>query len=247
MGARPTATAPIFKAGLAALLLLTAACSDAQTSEATLIAKLETLAARGNGEAVYHLAMAHHLGMGIPQDKAKALAEFRRAAELGDPLGAYKLGCYYDGQGEGLVQNDAALALKHKLVAAQAGYALAQTDVASLYARAGDMMQARSWLERAAKQGWSDAFMGMASVNNGENGLPRDPVLVAAYFRLFLDREGGGADQAKWLADYEAKMTPEERGKAAEIVRGYRPAPTALTLKGLSGARAAEALVASQP
>lgn len=233
----------ILAAGLLALTPL-AACGPAQAE--ALIPALEKLAAANNAEAIYHLGMAWQTGAGMAQDRAKALDAFRRAAALGDPLAAYKLGCYYDGQGEGLVTADPAIALRHKLVAAEAGYALAQQDVGALYIREGDIANGLAWLGKAAAQGWSGALMTYASVHNGTAGVPRDPVKTAAYFRLFLDRTGQSARQKDWLTAFEAKLTPEQREHATAIVRAYRPAPTPLTIKGLSGQRAAQALVAAR-
>lgn len=213
------------------------------------VAALERLAAAGHAEALYHLGMAWHTGSGVAQDKAKALDAFRRAAELGDPLAAYKLGCYYDGQGDGLVQDDETIAYYFKSIAAEAGYALAQTDLADLDIRRGDMVGARDWLARAAAQGWPGGLLGYASVHNladGERrGVPRDRVKTAAYFRLFTQAVDASQKQLDWLAAFERKMSRAEREQAAAIVDAYRPARTELTAKGLSGSRAADALVAA--
>jgi len=239
--------APLRKA-LLAMLLMIPGNGQAQKPEGATTIKLRRLAESGNAEATYHLGMAHHVGLGAARDKRQALAEFRKAADLGDPLAAYKLGCYYDGQGDGLVKDDPALALQYKLIAAHAGYALAQQDVASLYARKGEFETARDWLNKAADQGWGDALAGMASVHNGKNGLPRDPVIMHAYFQLFLARNDGSSEaQRQWLADLEKEMSADERDRADAIVRDFKPVPTALTVKGLSGSEAAEKLVASLP
>src|SRR3954470_9664532 len=104
----------------AAMLLILSACGNAQP-KANLITSLERLAASNNAEAIYHLGMAYHTGTGVPKDHVKALAAFRRAASLGDVLASYKLGCYYDGQGGELVEANPDLALRYKLIAAQAG------------------------------------------------------------------------------------------------------------------------------
>lgn len=231
----------------AAVLLATlSAPACAQADQSDLIGSLERLADKGNAEALYHLGMAYHTGSGVPEDHAKALAAFRKAA-LGDPLAAYKLGCYFDGQGEGLVEPDPAQALKYKLVAAQAGYALAQQDVSALYAQNGDITTALSWLERSAAQGWSGGLMTLASVYNGAPGVTRDAAKTDAYFRLFLAREDASDEQRAWLENFEKKLSPDERRRAAEIVRIYQPAPSALTIKALSGQRAAQALINAKP
>ncbi|MBT2189212.1 tetratricopeptide repeat protein [Sphingobium nicotianae] len=260
------ARVPLF-AALAAAGLLLADCGGANAAQdnqdkpaaqaaaqngaaapdpAALVAALEKMAAAGNGEASYHLGMAYHLGNGVPQDKAKALDAFRKSAELGDPLGAYKLGCYYDGQGEGLVKEDDALALKYKLVAAEAGYALAQQDVGILYGEKSDFNTALGWIAQAAAQGWPDALRIYASIHNGAAGIPKDAATTDAYFTLALRMtDGGDAKQRAWLTAFEAKMSAQDKARADQLVAGYRPAPTALTRKALAGQRAAEELVAA--
>ena len=232
--------APIAAAALAAIP------AGAQPQQSALIASLQRLADQGNAEALYHLGMAYHTGSGVTQNQAKALAAFRKAAELGDPLAAYKLGCYYDGQGGGLVENDAEQALKYKLIAAEAGYALAQQDIGALYAQKGDIPIALGWIEKSAAQGWSGALMTLASVYNGAPGVTRDPVKTAAYFRLFMDRSESSDKQRAWLAEFETKLSPNDRTRAAQIVQQYKPIPTALTVKALAGQRAAEILVDSK-
>lgn len=211
-----------------------------------LVSSLERLAAQGNGEATYHLGMMYHTGSGVPEDHSKAFAAFQKAAALGDPLAAYKVGCYFAGQGEGVVEDDLTNALKYKLVAAEAGYALAQQDVAAIYARSGDMQAALKWLERSAAQGWEGGLASLAAVYNGAPGVERDPAKVAGYFRLFLARVKSVPKQSDWLSTFEKTLTPEEEMRAAEIVRTYRPQPTELTLKALSGQRAAVALVSRE-
>jgi len=223
-------------------LLVLSACGNAQPSE-DLIPKLERLATSNNPEAIYHLGMAYQTGAGLPKDPVKALEAFRRAASLGDVLASYKLGCYYDGQGGDLVDVNPDIAMRYKLVAAEAGYALAQQDVAALYAAKGEIATALAWLEKAAAQGWADALATYASVYNGAPGVPPDRVKTAAYFQLFLDRADASDEQRRWLKEFEQRMSPDERKLALEIVHSYRPAPTPLTIKALSGQRAALELV----
>jgi len=228
--------------GLALVSWALSSCGNAQASQ-TLIPALEKLAAQDNAEAVYHLGMAYQTGAGLPKDSSKAFEAFRRAAELGDVLASYKLGCFYDGQGAGLVQDDPELALRYKLVAAEAGYALAQQDVAALYAAREEFESAVSWLENAMEQGWPDALATYASVHNGANGIEPDPVKAAAYFRIYIDRTDGSVQQREWLSDFERKLSPDEKRRVEEVVDSYRAAPNAITVRALSGQRAAEALI----
>lgn len=227
----------------AALALLTLpSCGNAQPP-GDLIPALERLAETDNAEAIYHLGMAYQTGAGVPKDSKKALEAFRRATGLGDVLASYKLGCFYAGQEGDLIETDPELALRHKLVAARAGYALAQQDVAALYAAQGDIPTALSWLEKAAQQGWPDALMTYASVHNGAPGIAPDAAKTAAYFRLFLERADASEKQRQWLRDFEKRLSNEQRQRADEIARSYRPAPSPLTMKALSGQRAAVQLV----
>lgn len=226
----------------AAVTLVLTGCGNAK--EASIVPSLERLASAGNAEALYHLGMAYQTGTGTAEDPAKALDAFRKAAAMGEPLASYKLGCYYDGQGAGMIAPDAGQALRYKLIAAQAGYALAQQDVAALYARAGDVQTGLAWLEKSAAQGWSGGLMTMASVYNGAPGVEPDAAKTAGYFKLFLAHSDPSEAQRNWLAKFEKGLTFDDKKRAEALVRGFESKPTQLTLKALSGQRAAEALVA---
>jgi TPR repeat protein len=232
-----------FIAKLIAITALLIASSYGNAQDTDLIRSLERLAKANNAEAIYHLGMAYQTGSGITEDHAKAFDAFRKAAALGDPLASYKVGCYYAGQGEGLVPFDAKLALQYKLVAAKAGYALAEQDVGVLYAERAEIPAGLTWLEKSAAQGWSGGLMTLASVYNGAAGITPDAAKTAAYFRLFLARSHANAKQTEWLNNFEKQLSPGEKKRAEDIVRSYHAAPTSLTLKGLSGQRAAQALI----
>lgn len=232
---------------LVPLGLLLAAPALAQDKDAALTARLETLAAQGNAEAAYHAGMAYHLGLnGAAKDPKKAFDYFKQSADGGDPLGAYKLGCFYDGQGEGVVTDDAELALQHKLVAAKAGYSLAQHDVAKLLYAKGETDQAVEWLIASAKQGYKESLQALAALYSGEGKLPKDMGKSFAYLAL---TQGGSADKApekarKLLEDVRAKLTPAEKSEADAIIAAWKFKPTILTMHALAGQRSAKALLA---
>lgn len=221
----------------AALMAMTAFPASSQDSN---VAALQKLADANNPEALYFLGMSFHLGIGVPQDHAKAFRLFERATKLGDPLAAYKLGCYFDGQGAGVVATDVARALDYKLIAAKAGYALAEQDVAGLLADSGRIAESIPWLERAAAQGWPDSLFSYAAINNGYADIPPDRIKAAAYFRLY---ERARPTHLPEHDAVERTLTDTERAAVQQLVDAYRPKPTALTLKGLSGQRAAMALI----
>lgn len=226
-----------------AALIGIAACSNAQSPD-DLIPRLEQLASHGNGEALYHLGMSYWTGTGVKKDVPKAVGYFEHATAAGDPLGAYKLGCLYNGQ-DNVLDRDPVKALKYKLVAAEAGYALAQQDVAALFAEQENIAAALGWIEKAARQGTSGALMTYASIYNGAPGVTPDPVKTAAYFRIYVDRTDADEKQRAWLRSFERKLSNEQRKQVSAIVAAYRPMPTPLTLKALRGAEVAKDLVGS--
>ena len=233
-----TRTTPI--ASILVAILLICCAPDASASERS--DALEDLAAEQNPKALYHLGMMYLTGTDVAQDQRRAVTYFKRAHDLGDPLSSYKLGCFFDGQYE-LHEVDLDRALALKLIAARAGYALAQQDVARLYANRGQTEIALEWLKRAADQGTSDALATYASVYNGAAGVEKDPVKTAAYFRLYLQRTEPSEKQIAWLETFEDKLTPEQKEQVSTIVRTYRSRPTELTLEALSGLDAADLLV----
>jgi hypothetical protein len=237
-----------FLPALLPLALLVAA--PAVAAPENLVPRLEALAASGSGEAAYHLGMIHHMGLaGVPKNPAKALAQFKLAAERGDPLGAYKLGCFYAGQGEGVVRRDPKLALRWKLVAAEAGYALAQEEVSELYAGVGEYAKGSVWLQAAARQGSPRALMTLGVLYDPQTadlGVGKDPVKSFGYYSLFFNK----MDQpellpaAKALKDEAVKrMTEAELEQAEAMIAAWQDQPTPLTVKARLGLEAAERLL----
>jgi len=193
-----------------AALALALAAMPLSAQPSALPARLEALAAQGNAEADYHLGMLYHLGLeGVAVDHRRALDHFRRAASGGDPLGAYKLGCYYAGQAPDAQAPDEALALRYKLVAAEAGYVLAQRDVAAIYAHRGDRAQALRWYEAAARQGdWTALFMASFQA-------PRGSPRTWLFFRV-MDQTLAGLEQQ--MPRDEAAQSRNARAQLRRII-----------------------------
>ncbi|MBR0991538.1 sel1 repeat family protein [Bradyrhizobium japonicum] len=127
----------------------------ARADDAGTFNAMVTLAHQGDAEAQYHVGMMYNNGIGTQQDRSQAFAWFQKSAAANEPLGAYKLGCYFDGQGAGIVAADADQALKYKLVSARAGYARAQHDVALLYDRQGNPEEEVEMVENGRRSGTS--------------------------------------------------------------------------------------------
>ncbi len=156
----------------------------ANANEADTFVAMVALANKGDAEAQYHVGMMHNNGIGTPRDIGKAFEWFKKATASNDPLGAYKLGCYYDGQGAGVVASDANEALKYKLVAAKAGYVLAQHDVALLYERQENPEEAAKWWKMAGDQGYPKALYNLSGSYFQGKGVPKDLALAYAYYKL---------------------------------------------------------------
>lgn len=218
-------------------------CAAAPLDRAILAGQLAALSEKGNAEATYHLAMMKRLGIGGPEDDKAAFELFRKAAEAGDPLAAYKLGDYYAKADNGQVEPDKAEALRLKTIAAEAGYSLAQYDVARLHFEANEIDLALEWLLRAAQQGQPDALRALASLHNSD-AIPKDAARTYAYYTLFLARLAAPTDKQKvFLTEFAAKMSEEDKARGEKIIADWHAEVSALTAKAQSGLRAAEALV----
>ena len=215
--------------------LFLAACAQAQAAE--LAQKLEEAARSGDGEASYHLGMIYNNGIGVKQDAKRAFAHFNRAAEAGDPLGAYKVGCYYAGQFQGIVAVDHEQALRHKLKAAEAGYQLAQLDVAIIYARRKSYGPALEWFEAAAKQGDAQALYNLSVFyKDGLGAAPSRPKMHAFFRLAHIAARGNVSEGAqKQLDEIAAAMNPEERAEAERIGASWVTGPTPLTRLAAAG------------
>jgi uncharacterized protein len=215
--------------------------SHARADDAELFTAMLALANTGDAEAEYHVGMMHNNGIGTAKDPAQAFQWFQKSAAAHDPLGSYKLGCYYDGQFAGVVETDATEALKYKLVAAEAGYSLAQHDVALLYYRQGKMDEAVKWMTVAGNQGYDGALLKLSTLYSDGKIAPQDRSLAFAYFKLALIMSQRELDpQAKAILDeMSIPMSDAEIEKAQKMVAEWSPQPTALTVKAGNGITAA--------
>lgn len=230
----------------AALVVGQARAQDTDISD-TLIAQLKSMAEDDNAEAMYHLGMLYNNGVGVPRSSSKALAYFRRAAEKGDALGQYKLGCYLVGQfgqidGLQLSKDEG---IKYKQLAAEAGYALAQYDVAGFRFSQKQWESALEWLTRAAKQGYRPAMVALAGVYSDKQTPVYDPVSAWQYFLLLPE-----STESEWLQarrdTAEAELSAEQKQQAADKKSAMLFSPTPLTLKAQAGLDRARSLVKQQ-
>ena len=216
---------------------LLAFAMPARAGDADTFKAMVALADKGNAEAQYHVGMMHNNGIGTPQDPKQAFEWFQKATVSNDPLGAYKLGCYYAGQFAGVVPTDSNEALKYKLVAAKAGYALAQQDVANHYDRQGNPDEALKWWKAAADQGYPGALFSLSMAHSAGKGTPKDMSLSYAYFKL------SKVAPKKNVNEFAGMLSKPELEKAEKLVSEWKEQPTALTLKAKMGVSAADELL----
>jgi uncharacterized protein len=181
-----------------------------------------TLANKGDAEAQYHVGMMYNNGIGTAKDPKQAFGWFEKSAAGNDPLGAFKL--------------------KYKLVAAKAGYSLAQHDVAVHYARQGNFAEAVKWLQLASDQGYDSSLWGLSSSYHDGKGVPQDLPRAYAYFSLALIMSGvETTDKSKALLnEMSARMSDADMQKAQKLIVDWKAQPTALTMKAKNGITEAE-------
>lgn len=121
-------------------------------SPEVMFKRLSALSSTSNADVKYNIGMFLNNGIGTSRNNKAAFQYFSEAADAGNELAAYKVGCYFAGQFPGTVPTDMASALKFKLRAAEAGYDLAQYDAGLTLWKKGETEHALIWLERASRQ-----------------------------------------------------------------------------------------------
>jgi TPR repeat protein len=223
-----------------------------------LFEELRTIGEQGNAEAKYYVGMMLNNGVGVDRDLPKAFEWFQSAAAGGDPLAAYKVGCFFGGQFQGVVSIDQQESLKYKLIAAEAGYSIAQNDVGILYYKDKQFDKALRWWKLSAEQGFHQALFTLSNLYREGKAVPQNSSLAYAYFRLgqsmlkstfspdqikqvgedrFLSKEAQAhLDQLKWA------LSEDQLKKAEEMIASWKPTPTELTIKARSGLAAGKKL-----
>ena len=218
---------------------------DKSPDKIALFTAIEKLAQAGNPEAQYHLGMMYNNGLGTDKDPRKAIEWFRKAADAGEPLAAYKVGCYFAGQFPGVVKSDPAEALANKLKAADQGYSFAQSDVGHIYFEQGNFAEAVKWWKLAAEQGYPQALGDLSVAYHLGKIVPEDKTLAYSYFVLATSNSGSEMNP-DYKASYDemaSTMTPEELRRAEKAISEWKPNPSPLTRRAMSGLEDAQKLV----
>ncbi len=244
---------------LLAICFSIASVHAAELAADSMASKVVTIAAGEPGAATslsgaqlaelqYHAGMLFNNGIsGAKKDPAQALFWFQKSAAAGHPLGAYKLGCYYAGQFPGVIATDDAQALHFKGIAAEAGYSLAQHDVALLYQKQGDWRRALSWYQKAADQGLFPAVIRMAwlaySQPEADKQLAYQYLLIAQ--SLQPDQTKAKPEFMQALDDLQARLSDSQKAAAQQAARQWRAAPAALSVEAAQGVQRLSELMRS--
>ncbi|MCP5380969.1 MAG: sel1 repeat family protein [Kordiimonadaceae bacterium] len=204
-----------------------------------LFNKLSEMASEGDGEAQYHLGMLYNNGIGTSKDIDKAYYWFKKSTEANDPLGAYKLGCYFAGQAGDVVEYDAKKALKYKLIAADAGYSYAQHDVALYYLQYGENDKAIEYITKSAHQGFRNAFEVLANLNYEGTIIPKNLLQAHSYILLsMMAGDGRPSQQAvAFMKIIEQELTQAQINKSIENADKWQIEMSPLTLTAKLGLR----------
>lgn len=215
-----------------------------ELSREAMFKQLATLASTDNADVKYNLGMFYNNGIGTQRDNQAAFHYFLDAAETGNLLAAYKVGCYYAGQFPGVVPIDLQTSIKYKLRAAEAGYDLAQHDVGLYFSKAGELAEALLWWEKASRQGHGPSTAYLAQYFSSIDS--KDKVKELALMLVLKEQmRTTSKELTDKLAGAEAMLSMDEKMQAERIKATWLTAPTSLTIAGRAGISVVPALLQS--
>lgn len=211
----------------------TSSTADAASPEA-MFGRLSALADTGNADVLYNLGMFYNNGIGTQRDNQAAFRLFTRAAQGGNLLAAFKVGCYYAGQFKGIVVTDPKLAFDYELRAAEGGYDLAQNAVANQLYRQGRFAEALAWWEKASRQGDAASTNYLAYyLSRADDG---DKAKAVALMRILKTQMAHASETlAAKMAAMEATLSGDQEREAKRIEASWMTGPTPLTLTARAG------------
>lgn len=235
------------RAGFTSIILVLFLSACTKVSNRLLYEELSKLAEQGDSEAQYYVGMMLNNGLGVSRDLPRAFEWFQKSAAAGDPLAAYKVGCFWGGQFPDVVPIDKQKSLEYKLIAAKAGYDLAQHDVALWYYQKEKSDEVLRWLKRSAEQGSERALFALSSLYREGKIVPQDSVLAYIYLMLGKaeSRRPFPKEGQAILDQLRSSLSLEQLEAAEDAIAAWKPEPTALTMKARSGVEAAKRLAAS--
>ena len=184
---------------------------------------LRQAASRGDGKALYLIAVRYLKGMGLPRDAARAFHWFKLAAEEGVVPAMYRLGAMYE-KGIG-TQKDLHKARTWYERAAGRGNVRAMHNLGVLLASGllgtRDMGQAAHWFRKAAQYGVRDSQFNLAVLYHRGQGVPRN--LAEAWFWYAVAARKGDAAAARQARELAAYLGPQRLAAQRKKLESFRP------------------------
>ena len=130
-----------------------------------------------SGSAQFYLGVMYDNGQGVPQNYARAVKWYRKAAKKEYAKAQNNLGVMYD-NGQGVPQ-DYAKAVQWYRKAAKQGNVKAQHNLGVIYGKGQgvprDYAEAVQWYRKAAKQGYANAQFNLGVMYQKGLGVGKDP------------------------------------------------------------------------
>ncbi len=140
----------------------------------------EYAGAHGHNIAIYALGYLHLIGMGVPEEPAKAIALFENAAAKGDPYAMNSLGrAYRDGTG---VAADREKAIGWFLKAAALGHSFAYNNLGYMLAQSGEAERALPLFQASAESGDVYGYNNMGYAYQNGFGVEPDIQKAIAWY-----------------------------------------------------------------
>ena len=151
----------------------------------------QKLTDQGDVRAKYLLGDMYAKGIGVPQDKAKALYWFRSAADQEYDSAQFMLGDMYAAS-DGVPQ-DKVLAAEWFRKAAEQGHGEARFRLGGMYAKGDgvpqDKAEAACWYRKAALRGHDEAAFELGSMYAAGDGVPQDKAEAACWYRKAAEQK----------------------------------------------------------
>lgn len=151
----------------------------------TALREWQPLAEKGNAAAQYMLGEFYRIGLGMPQDHAKAVIWLRKAADQGNADAQFSLGGMYS-NGFGVRQDNTETAVWYRKAAEQ-GLARAQSNLGWMYTYGigvpKDEKLAVAWTRKAAEQGDASAQATLGTMYRDGAGVPQDFANAVTWYR----------------------------------------------------------------
>jgi TPR repeat protein len=178
------------------------------------------LAEQGEAYAQYNLGIMYENGEGVPEDDAKAVKWYRKAADQGYANAQYNLALMYDSS-EGVPENDAeavkwyrkaAEAIKWYRQAADQLHAKAQYNLALMYDNGEGVpendAEAVKWYRKAADQGSANAQANLGVLYYLGDGVPQN--FIRSYVWMSMAKAQGNKSATDNLEILKPKMTKQQ-------------------------------------